>query len=282
MRWIVILFACAAGAQTLDLPKTIRQGSTLRIHCPVAAASARLNGRTVRLFAESAGGTLGLMPIPVDEKPGAYNLELLDRGGTAVVTASVQVVDAHFRKQNVNIEPSLAELKPSPGETETVAAFRNTVSDVRYWSDPFDVPVRGCMTSPFGVQRYLNGKPTGNIHGGIDQRSPAGTPVHTIAGGVVKIVREWNLHGRTVAIDHGQGLESIYLHMSKLAVAEGASVKKGDVIGYVGSTGRSTAPHLHWSVYVNGVTVTPLDWVRLQPCTVPGKAARKPRPTAAR
>ena len=85
------------------------------------------------------------------------------------------------------------------------------------------------MTSPFGVQRYLNGKPTGSLHGGhrsevaCRHTSPCGS------GGVVKIVREWNLHGRTVGIDHGQGLESIYLHMSRLAVTEGATVKTGDV-----------------------------------------------------
>jgi len=82
----------------------------------------------------------------------------------------------------------------------------------------------------------------------------------------VKIVRAWNIHGGTVAIDHGQGLQSIYLHMSKFATAEGAVVKKGDVIGYVGSTGRSTAPHLHWSLYANGVPVNPRQWVPLTAC----------------
>ena len=82
----------------------------------------------------------------------------------------------------------------------------------------------------------------------------------------MKFAREWNLHGRTVGIDHGQGLESVYNHMSKVAVAEGATVKKGDVVGYVGSTGRSTAPHLHWSIYVNGVPVNPLDWISVSPC----------------
>jgi hypothetical protein len=111
------------------------------------------------------------------------------------------------------------------------------------------------MTSRFAVQRYLNGKPTGNFHAGLDQRSPAGTPVHAMDGGIVKIVREWNLHGRTVGIDHGQGLESIYLYMSKLAVTEGATVKKGEVIGYGASSGRltirvlserRTGPHLGW------------------------------------
>jgi murein DD-endopeptidase MepM/ murein hydrolase activator NlpD len=185
------------------------------------------------------------------------------------------VLDAHFPKQNVVIEQSLAELKPSPGETDTVTAFRNAVSEVRYWSEPLALPVRGCMTSPFGVQRYMNGKPTGGFHGGLDQRSRAGTPVHAVEGGTVKIVREWNLHGRTVGIDHGQGLESMYLHMSKVAVEEGATVKKGDVVGYVGSTGRSTAPHLHWSLYVNGVTVNPRDWVQTAGCQVAKKAPAK-------
>jgi murein DD-endopeptidase MepM/ murein hydrolase activator NlpD len=234
-----------------------------------------MNARTIRLFRQTDGSSFGLMPVLLDQKPGAYKIELLDQAGASVANSSVEVLDAHFRKQNVTIAPSIAELKPSPEETEMTAAFRNTVSDTRFWSEPLEVPVRGCMTSPFGVQRYLNGKPTGSAHAGLDQRSPPGTPIHAVDGGVVKIVREWPLHGRTVAIDHGQGLESMYLHMSKLAAAEGATVKKGDVIGYVGSTGRSTAPHLHWTVYANGVAVNPLDWVRVAPCSTLKPGTRK-------
>jgi murein DD-endopeptidase MepM/ murein hydrolase activator NlpD len=225
-----------------------------------------MGDRTIRLFPQDDGGWLGLMPVPADQKPGEYKVELLDSKNAALATVTVRVVDPRFRKQHVLIEPRIAELRPSPGESETSAAFRKDVSAVRYWSEPLGLPVRGCMTSPYGVQRYLNGKPTGDIHGGLDQRSPAGTPIHAVEGGVVKIVRDWNLHGRTVGIDHGQGLESMYLHMSKFAVAEGAIVKKGDVIGYVGSTGRSTAPHLHWTLYVNGVPVNPLEWVEVRPC----------------
>jgi murein DD-endopeptidase MepM/ murein hydrolase activator NlpD len=264
-----------ALALALDLPSSVRQGGTLRLHASSPAVSARMNDRTVRLFPQSDGRAAGLLPIPADQKPGDYTIQLLDAQGGVLDSGTVRVVDARFRKQNVTIAPAIAELKPSPGETETVTAFRNAVSDTRYWSEPLDVPVRGCMTSPFGVQRYLNGKPTGSIHAGIDQRSPAGTPIRAIDGGVVKIAREWALHGRTVGIDHGQGLESIYLHMSKLAVAEGATVKKGDVVGYVGSTGRSTAPHLHWSLYVNSVPVNALDWVKLAPCAAPAKASKK-------
>jgi len=233
-----------------------------------------MNDRTIRLFPQGSG-SLGLMPVPADLKPGEYKLDLLDKDGASVETVSIRVLDSHFPKQNVVIGQSIAELKPSPGETETVTAFRNAVSDTRHWSEPLALPVRGCMTSPFGVQRYMNGKPTGNFHGGLDQRSPAGTPVLAVDGGIVKIVRDWNLHGRTVGIDHGQGLESMYLHMSKPAVSEGATVRKGDVVGYVGSTGRSTAPHLHWSLYVNGVPVNPRDWVQASPCAAARKSPAK-------
>jgi murein DD-endopeptidase MepM/ murein hydrolase activator NlpD len=267
VRWILPIFVCAAYAQTFALPESIRQGGTLRIRGPAFAVTARMNDRTIRLFPEDGGGTFGLMPVPANQKPSEYEVELLDRNNAAVATASLKVVDAHFPKQNVVIGRSLAELKPSPGESETSAAFRKSVSEVRYWSEPLALPVRGCMTSPFGVQRYLNGKATGDFHGGLDQRSPAGTPVHAVESGVVKIVREWNLHGGTVGVDHGQGLESMYLHLSKFAVAEGATVRKGDVIGYVGSTGRSTAPHLHWTLYVNGVPVNPAGWVQVAPCS---------------
>ena len=267
MQWILAVFVCAAYAQTFSLPESIRQGGTLRIRGPAAAVAARMKDRTIRLFPEEHGGSFGLMPVPAEQKPGEYEVELLDRNNATVAKASLKVVDAHFPRQNVVIGQSLAELKPSPGEAETTSAFRESVSDVRHWAEPLGLPVRGCMTSPFGVQRYLNGKATGGFHGGFDQRSPAGTPVRAVEGGVVRIVRAWNLHGRTVGIDHGQGLESMYLHMSKFAVAEGATVQKGDVIGYVGSTGRSTAPHLHWTLYVNGVSVNPADWVRVAPCS---------------
>lgn len=259
LGWVLFLMSGLAWGET------VRQGSALRVHAPAAAASARMGEKTIRLF-PAAGGLFGLMPVAIDAKPGEYRLDLLDAKGGVLESRTVQVVDAHFRKQNVAMAESTAELKPSPGETETVTAFRNTVSDTRYWEEPLDLPVRGCMTSPFGVQRYLNGKPTGSAHAGLDQRSPAGAPIHAAAGGVVRIVREWNLHGRTVAIDHGQGLETIYLHMSKQAAAEGQTVKKGDVIGYVGTTGRSTAPHLHWTIYANGLPVNPLDWVKVSPC----------------
>src|SRR5438045_9446247 len=95
VRWILTIFASVMFAHTLDLPRTIRQGGTLRIHGPASAVTARMNDRTVRLFRQADGSSFGLMPVLLDQKPGAYTLDLLDQGGATVATASVQVVDAH-------------------------------------------------------------------------------------------------------------------------------------------------------------------------------------------
>jgi len=122
------------------------------------------------------------------------------------------------------------------------------------------------MTSPFGVQRLHNGKPTGEYHGGVDQRTPEGEPIRAIAAGTITFAKKFNVLGNAVGIDHGQGLESMYLHMSRLDVQPGAAVQRGDVLGYAGSTGRSTGPHLHWVIYVNGINVNPAQWMRLDPC----------------
>ena len=153
-------------------------------------------------------------------------------------------------------------------------AFLTSVSATRKWQEPLLAPVPGCMNSPFGASRLHNGKPTGDYHGGVDQRGAAGAPIHAVAAGTVRIARMFTLRGGTVGIDHGQGLATIYMHMSKVAAKEGQSVRAGDVIGYVGSTGRATGPHLHWSLYANGHPVSPNQWVKLQPCVTARPKAR--------
>ena len=181
-------------------------------------------------------------------------------------TTTITIIDAHFATQNVNLAPGIANLHNTPEEVDLLKGFRQNLTDVRYWQDRFIEPVDGCMVSPFGVKRYRNHKPTGDYHGGVDLRSPAGTPVRAAADGTVKLAQLITVLGNTVGLDHGQGVETIYMHMSKLAVEPGAQVKQGDVIGYVGTTGRSSGPHLHWTLYVNGVQVNPGQWVKLTAC----------------
>jgi hypothetical protein len=276
MRFVLLLCSTLAFAQTYDVtPPVVRQGEVLRVRTSVDGLSARLNGRTIRLFHQSDGGSFGLMPIPVEEHAGKFSLEFVDLQGAVQHTTPITILDAHYPIQNIAMSSNLTQLKLSPGEADTSAAFRRLVTDTRFWQEPFVLPVNGCLTSPFGVRRFHNGKPTGDYHAGLDQGSPAGTPIHAIADGTVKIVKSWNLHGNTVGIDHGQGVLSMYLHMSKFNTTEGATVKKGDVIGYVGATGRATGPHLHWSIYVNDVPVSPGLWVKAPACAPAKPAAKK-------
>jgi murein DD-endopeptidase MepM/ murein hydrolase activator NlpD len=280
--------ALASGAQQCSVkPAIIPLGETVRLQCRAAAsggdaagtvvAAARLKDRSIKMFKQKDGTWFGLMPIAEADIPGAYSVEFLAATGETVDSAKLTIRPTVFPTQNVNLAPQIEELKSSPEEIQTLTAFRNSVSDERFWDDPLVAPVSGCMLSPFGVKRLHNGKPTGEFHGGVDQRAAAGSPIHAAASGEVKIAQPFTVLGGTVAIDHGQGLETMYLHMSKIAVQPGARVSKGDVIGYVGATGRANGPHLHWLIDVNGIPVNPRQWVTLAAC---GATAAKAAPAA--
>jgi murein DD-endopeptidase MepM/ murein hydrolase activator NlpD len=264
---LVAIFAPVASPQQCTVkPASIPLGQTLRLRCEIPAATARLNGRSVRLFKQENGDWQGLMPVAVADTPGTYPVEFLAEDGTTLAPASLTIRKTIFPSQNVTLAPQIEALHSTTDEVQTLTAFRDSVSDIKYWQDPLVAPLPGCVISPFGVKRLHNGKATGEFHMGIDQRGAQGTPILAVAAGVVKIVQPFNVLGGTVAVDHGQGLETMYLHMSKLNVELGAHVKKGDVIGYVGATGRANGPHLHWVVYVNGVAVNPQQWVTLKSC----------------
>jgi hypothetical protein len=252
-------------------PKSVNLGETLRLTCPAEVASAKWNDRTIRLFRQPDGKSFGLMPVSVKDSPGPASIEFLSNEGIAVATEKFIVRATRFPSENVRLSPDIEALRSTPEEIQLLAGFRNEVSDDRFWQDPLAPPVDGCVTSPFGVKRLHNGKSTGEFHGGVDQRTPAGEAIRAIADGKIVFAKQFNVLGNAVGIDHGQGLDSMYLHMSKLAVADGALIKKGDALGYAGSTGRSTGPHLHWVLYANGVNVNPAQWVKLSACPRPSK-----------
>jgi murein DD-endopeptidase MepM/ murein hydrolase activator NlpD len=296
LSFVAAISGSSARAQQCTVkPAAIPLGQTVRLRCELPDAArdevsdkvpavtarldSRLNGspnrRTVRLFKQESGDWEGLMPVAVEDSPGTYPLEFLGPDGATLALVNLTIRKTIFPTQNVVLAPQIEALHTTTEERQTLTTFRDSVSDVKYWDDPLVAPLPGCVISPFGVARLHNGKPTGEIHAGIDQRAAAGTPIRAAAAGVVKIVQPFNVLGGTVAIDHGQGLETMYLHMSKLSLELGAQVKKGDVIGYVGATGRANGPHLHWVVYVNGVPQNPQQWVTLKSClTSPKKSKR--------
>jgi murein DD-endopeptidase MepM/ murein hydrolase activator NlpD len=126
------------------------------------------------------------------------------------------------------------------------------------WTAPFIHPRESVITSPFGSGRMFNGTLTSR-HLGVDFRGKTGDPIVAANRGVVALVGNFFLAGNVIYIDHGRGIVTAYFHMSKTLVAAGDTVERGQKIGLVGSTGRVTGPHLHWSARYGAITVNPLD-----------------------
>jgi murein DD-endopeptidase MepM/ murein hydrolase activator NlpD len=273
---VLLLFcpvlARPAHAQLCSVaPKSVNLGDTLRIICPPDFTEVSFNGRTAKLFLQPDGQRFGLFPISVKDTPGPSSLMLVREGRAQPEQLPITIRKTIFPSQNVKLSPEIEALHSTPEEVALLNSFKVEISDTRFWQDPLAAPVSGCMTSPFGVKRLHNGKPTGEYHGGVDQRTPAGEPIRAVARGRVTFAQQFNVLGNAVGIDHGQGLESMYLHMSRLIATPGLQVQRGDILGYAGSTGRSTGPHLHWVLYVDGINVNPAQWIRLQPCPREGK-----------
>ncbi|MFN9691255.1 MAG: M23 family metallopeptidase [Vampirovibrionales bacterium] len=191
---------------------------------------------------------------------GSRTLKVLDASNKVLASTSLTVVATSFQTQAIRVSKQTAGLSPQAGEMEAIGALKALKTAKRYWDLPlrFNAPVPQCMNSPFGVKRVVNGVFTGNIHKGIDQKSPQGQIIKAPESGKVQLARAFRLHGGTVGLDHGQGLTSIYIHMSQILVNEGDIVVKGQAIGKVGSTGFAAGPHLHWGAFVQGVSVDPL------------------------
>lgn len=265
--WLVGMTMAMAGgmeaaAEAAAAVREVVQGGVIRVAgAPAAAVSASLaslpKARPVRLFPGPDGLRHGLVPVVYNAPPGPGFLEFRDEAGELLDKWRVVVRRAGFPVQNIRASRAMKALKAAPGELEKMRELHDSVTEVRRFEDQFAAPVRHCVNSPFGVTRLHNGRPSGNYHRGLDQASPAGEPIHAAASGVVRVAEMFNLHGGTVGLDHGQGLTSHYLHMSKLLVNEGQVVKQGDVLGEVGATGFATGPHLHWGVYLFAVPVNP-------------------------
>lgn len=258
---------------TLLPGKILKQGSILTIRLATEQALlpgtvAKLGQKSSPLFEQSPGIYEALFGISVEMPPGAHTVVIQSPGEQApLAQMPFRVVDGRFPRQNISVNRATKALKPVPGELETIQALKETVSPIRRWSHPFISPTPDCENSPFGVKRYHNGVYIHDYHKGVDLRAPHGRPVKAIADGMVKIAtRQFRLHGGTVGLDHGQGVNSVFIHLSKVTVKTGDVVKKGDVIGSVGATGFATGPHLHWGLFVNGVPVNPDIWIPVTRC----------------
>ncbi len=198
----------------------------------------------------------------------------LDKAGTKLlrVTSDAQVqnlsvlVRNHsFPMQRITLPPGKSGLDATEYEMSRVATFKQLETPEKFWNGPFLKPNQGAITTIYGVRRAYNGVLAKDYyHRGIDYAGAEGSPVIAPAAGRVALVgrvsQGFRLHGNCVGIDHGQGVTSIFMHLSRINVKEGDFVQAGQVIGAVGSTGAATGPHLHWGLYVQGKSVDPVPW----------------------
>jgi len=146
-------------------------------------------------------------------------------------------------------------------ESGIIRSIMKNVSEEKLWENEFMMPVEGRISSGYGEIRGFRDSSVSGRHRGVDIAAYRGTGISMPNNGVVVLCEKFRGLGNTVLIDHGQGVYSVYMHLYKINVKVSDRLEKGDVIGTVGSTGQSTGPHLHWGVYVNGVSVNPLQWV---------------------
>lgn len=262
--------AAVAEADRLRItPSQPRQGEALLIRLDEPEAeNGEVFHRGKRFPLFQAGDYLfGALPLPPDKPAGGYQLEVRFRvdGVERVLHRKFELAPVAFSVQHLRMARTTARLYNYPGvekeEREIGAAIR-TLSEGRAWSGDWLVPCPGRRSTPFGVRRLRNGRAVGR-HRGLDIAAPAGTPVRAAADGQVVLARSYRKHGKTVVVDHGSGITSFYIHMSAIAAREGETVRRGEMLGRVGSTGVSTGPHLHWSVYIHGEPVDPLLFCRL-------------------
>ena len=206
--------------------------------------------------------------IPMFTEQAVYPLQLRltgNDGASVPVDANLQVVAGGYGHQNIKIDNNEL-LAPAVEDQEIglLVGLTNQFSAEKRWNESLSLPAAATMNAVFGILRSYNGSPYDRFHRGVDFAGASGTSVLAAGDGMVVLADMLHIRGNTIVIDHGWGLYTAYAHQSTLLVQPGEIVTSGQTIGTIGSTGRSTGPHLHWEVWLNGVNVDPMQWVQEQ------------------
>jgi len=178
---------------------------------------------------------------------------------------SIKTLQGDYKSESLQVEPK--KIYPPKNEQERIArefkeanAIYSTYTPKALFNGAFEKPLNSFITSAFGSARIYNHKLT-NYHSGTDFRALKPTPIKAANSGIVRIAKDRYYAGKSVVIDHGYGIYSQYYHLSKINVKIGQSVKKGEIIGLSGATGRVSGPHLHFGILVGSKQVDPLDFI---------------------
>lgn len=267
-----LLTAALLCSQSLSLTQTneVQKGVSTTVpggiyawKVPEGAMNIRFNNRPVWVSQGTA-----LIGIPLNQPLGSAVVEY-QRGAT-VLTHHFQIIGKAYTEQHITLKnremvnPNPDQLTRIRQESKRQKELYLRFTELAPSQEGFILPLEGRVSSLFGHRRFFNGQ-SRNPHSGLDIAAPTGTPVMAPSSGRVILVDDLYYNGKTVFLDHGQGLITMYCHLSEQAVVEGNTVEQGQVIGLVGATGRVTGPHLHWSVSLNGYRVDPGTLITLLP-----------------
>jgi murein DD-endopeptidase MepM/ murein hydrolase activator NlpD len=227
-------------------------------------------GRKLSFFKGSKGGNwYALAGLDVEAPVGDSTLKVEVKSGEAIrhFDVPIDVHPAQYRTEAISVapkfvEPNPEELKQVEADSELKAKVFATSAPEPLWNGDFRAPVISPSTDSFGVRRMYNGK-LASIHKGMDFRAHMGTPVRAGNSGVVVLARRLYFEGNCVVVDHGLGLYTLSMHLSRIDVHEGQQVSAGQRLGLSGATGRVTGPHLHWAVRWEGAYLDPAKLLHL-------------------
>lgn len=267
------LWAVMAQAATLRLeaPEQVARGDAFLAlavsDVPVQDVTFVWRGKEWRAQAETVVTPQGaqawqavmLLSVPLEAKEKRLSLAASATGGGRAPQTMVTLFDRKRPVQKLTVDkkyvdPPAKVMERIRRDRAQVKAALASYSPVRQWALPLTRPVPGGISSLYGLKRVFNGQPRG-YHRGLDLRGASGTPIKACADGRVVLCDDLYFSGKTVYLDHGQGVFTAYLHMSEQLVRNGQEVRKGQIIGKVGATGRVTGPHLHLSLIVQGQSV---------------------------
>jgi murein DD-endopeptidase MepM/ murein hydrolase activator NlpD len=281
---LLALLPLVAHADPLVLPRAAAvPGGVVTV--PLAGAAdekpvATFNGNPVMVLKQSAGW-LAIVGVNLDAEPGELSLDVQQPGADPRKLAFT-IAPKAYRTQQLKVPPGQVNLSPEDEarvarETEKVHTAITGFTPDAPTTLRLQQPVPGPRSSSFGLRRVFNGE-SRKPHSGMDIAAPTGTPIKAPLAGRVVDVGSYFFNGNNVIVDHGQGLMTMYCHLSKIGVSVGQDVKRGEVLGEVGATGRVTGPHLHWGVILNGNSVDPALFLPPTPKTAAGKRNPSPHP----
>lgn len=216
------------------------------------------DGNPVFIETTAEGQRFAIVGLPLSQAATETQLALKDGSTLPFSVSAKDYPEQHITlSSNKHVDPSEQDLARYAREAkEQQAIYKSFSGNAMPWPR-FSKPIEGPYSSPFGLKRFFNNEPRAP-HAGLDIAAAEGLPVKAPADGIVVQTGDYFFNGRTVMIDHGQGLISMLCHLSKIKTKIGDKVNAGDVIGLVGKTGRATGPHVHWTVSLNNARIDPL------------------------